>query len=153
MASINPRKNKNGEVISYTIRVYQGYDSAGNRLKPHTISYKPAPGMTAKQIEKELSRQAVQFEEQCKNGLTSSNPKLTLDGFIPQYFDIMKERLSLRTYELYEDIVKKHISPLLGHLKMKDIKPIHVQNFLKENRPTAYQTPATSVRRPRCAAT
>ena len=132
MASINPRKNKDEEIISYTIRVYQGYDSGGKRLKPHTTTYKPKAGMSAKQIEKELAQTAFQFEEQCKNGLISSNPKLTLNDFLPQYFDIMKERLSPTTYEFYERVAELHISPLLGNLKLKDIKPVHIQNFLKQ---------------------
>jgi hypothetical protein len=130
MASINPRKNKNGEITSYTIRVYNGYNSHGKRLKANTLSWKPTAGMTAKQIEKELNRQVLAFEEQCKSGLTGGNPKLILDDFIPQYFDIVKDRLSPATYQLYQDIVKQHISPLLGHMKLKDIKPIHVQDFL-----------------------
>ena len=71
MANITPRKNKKGEITSYTIRVYHGYDSEGNRLKPYTMSYKPAPGMTAKRIEKEVQRQATLFEEQCKQGIPS----------------------------------------------------------------------------------
>lgn len=58
MASISPRKNKKGIITSYTIRVYHGYDSNGKRLKPYTKSYKPATNMTAKQIEKEVQRQA-----------------------------------------------------------------------------------------------
>ncbi len=68
MPNITPRKNKNGEITSYTIRVYHGYDSNGKRLKPYTMSYKPAPNMTAKQIEKEVQRQAMLFEEQCRLG-------------------------------------------------------------------------------------
>lgn len=70
MANIAPRRNKNGEITSYTIRVYHGYDSEGNRLKPYTMSYKPAPGMTAKQIERELNKTVVMFEEQCRQGIT-----------------------------------------------------------------------------------
>ena len=64
MANITPRINKNGEITSYTIRVYHGCDSKGKRLKPYTMSYKPAPGMTSKQIEKEVQRQAVRLPEE-----------------------------------------------------------------------------------------
>ena len=62
MPNITPRKNKDGDIISYTIRVYHGYDSQGKRLKPYTMTYKPAPTMTAKQIEKELNKQAVMLK-------------------------------------------------------------------------------------------
>ena len=33
-------------------------------VKPYTMSYKPAPGMTSKQIEKEVQRQAVRLPEE-----------------------------------------------------------------------------------------
>lgn len=73
MANIRPRKNKDGEIISYEIRVFKGRDENGKQLKPYVMTYKPAPGMTAKQIEKELNRQAVTFEEQCRQGYSLDN--------------------------------------------------------------------------------
>ncbi len=33
-----------------------------------TMTYTPDEGMTAKQIEKEVQRQAILFEEKCKTG-------------------------------------------------------------------------------------
>ena len=55
MPNITPRKNKNGEIISYRIRVARGYDSSGKKIKPYEMTWKPAPNMTAKQIQKELT--------------------------------------------------------------------------------------------------
>ena len=71
MPNITPRKNKNGEIISYRIRVFKGYDGAGKQLKPYEMTWKPEPGMTEKRIEKEVQRIATLFEEQCKQGLSS----------------------------------------------------------------------------------
>ncbi len=76
MANISSRKDKDGNIISYRIRVARGYDNYGKKLKPYELSWKPAPGMTKKQIEKELNKQAVQFEEECKNGLSEVQQKL-----------------------------------------------------------------------------
>lgn len=73
MANITPRRDKNGNITSYTIRVYHGYDSNGKRLKPYTTSFKPEKGMTARQIEKELNRFVVKFEEECKKGYNLDN--------------------------------------------------------------------------------
>lgn len=70
MANITPRKNKNGEIISYRIRVARGYDSEGKQLNPYEMTWKPEPGMTAKRIEKEVQRQAALFEEECRQGIT-----------------------------------------------------------------------------------
>mgnify|MGYP004664664085 CR=1 FL=1 len=132
MASITERKNAKGEIISYRIRVSRGYDSRGKKLKPYEMTWKPAENMTSKQIEKELNKQAVQFEEKCLSGIISINPKLTLNGFIPQYLDTVKGRLSPATFELYTQTIERLISPALGHLKITDIKPVHVQEFIKQ---------------------
>ena len=42
MANISARKNKNGEIISYRIRVSRGYDSNGKQLKPYEMTWRPA---------------------------------------------------------------------------------------------------------------
>ena len=56
MAQIIKRGN------TYTIRVSDGFDSKGKRIKKN-LSWSPDPGMTAKQIEKELSLQTAMFEK------------------------------------------------------------------------------------------
>lgn len=131
MASISTRKNKNGEIISYRIRVSRGYDVKGNKLKPYEMTYKPAPNMTAKQIEKELNKQAVMFEEQCKQGIIGKNKNMKLSEFCKIYLDIKKDVLSPRVYQDYERIIEKLIIPLLGHIKLSDLKSVHVQKFIQ----------------------
>ncbi len=131
MAAITPRKNKSGEVISYTIRVYRGYDSSGNRLKPYTTTYKPASGMTARQVEKELNRRAVQFEEQCRNG-GAANPTMKLEEFCGTYLDIAKATLSPLTFAFYKEQISSAIIPALGHMKLKDITAAHVQQYIQQ---------------------
>ena len=60
-----PTIQKRGD--TYRIRVSAGYDAAGKQIMKST-TWKPAPGMTPKQIQKELDRQAVLFEEKVKSG-------------------------------------------------------------------------------------
>jgi len=55
---------------SYSIRVSCGYDSTGKQVI-QSMTWKPEPKMTQKQIEKELNRQAVMFEEACNHGFQS----------------------------------------------------------------------------------
>ena len=77
MANITPKKNKQGEIISYQIRVYKGRDGNGKILKPYLTTWKVPKGKTQRQINKELQLFANNFEKQCKDGLISENPKLT----------------------------------------------------------------------------
>lgn len=130
MANITPRTNKNGEIVSYRIRVSRGYDSKGNKLKPYEMTWKPAPNMTKRQIEKELNKQAVTFEENCKSGKIGANQNIKLADFCTMYLEIKKDVLSPRIHHEYSRTIEKLIIPLLGHIKLSDLKPAHVQEFI-----------------------
>lgn len=66
MATVSKRGN------SYRIRVSLGYDNQGKQVV-ETKTYRPEPHMSQKQIEKEVKRQSVLFEEECKKNIEKSN--------------------------------------------------------------------------------
>ena len=66
MATHKKHVSKSGEV-SYYIRSFDGRDINGKQIEK-TMTWKPAPGMTERQIEKELERQKVLFDEKVKKG-------------------------------------------------------------------------------------
>lgn len=132
MANITPRKNKNGEIISYRIRVSRGYDSSGKKLKPYEMTWKPAQGMTARQIEKELNRQAVTFEEQCKQGL-SGNGRQKFSEYA-EYVIALKEKsgeLRHHTVVRYKELLSR-INQGIGHIKLADIRPQHLNKLYEQ---------------------
>lgn len=132
MANITPRRNKDGDVISYRIRVSAGYNVDGTKRKPYEKTWKPSPGMSARQIERELNRQVTLFEEECRNGLASVQGSMKLADFCPKYLEIQKGRLSPRTWSDYHKEIVKTIIPALGNMKLKDIRPAHVQAFVEQ---------------------
>ena len=68
MATIRKRGN------TYQIRVSCGYDSKGNQVI-QTTSWKPEPSMKARQVEKEVQKQAMLFEDKCLKGQVTANVK------------------------------------------------------------------------------
>ena len=133
MANITPRKNKDGIITSYTIRVYHGYDSSGKRLKPYTMSWKPDPKMTAKQIEKELNRQAVQFEEQFRAGYALDN-RQTFAEYAEYVLKCKADSgTKRRTIERYTTLLGR-INAGIGHIKLADLRPQHLNNFYSQLR-------------------
>ena len=121
MASIKKRGS------SYLIKVSCGYNCKGKQMV-QTMTWKPEPGMSAKQIEKEVNRQAVLFEEACKQGYQSSAVK----------FEVMAEewfknyaRINLRkTTEARMRRLCPRVYSAIGHLRMDRITPRHVQAFI-----------------------
>lgn len=78
MANIRKRGN------TYQIRVSCGYDTQGNQVA-QTTTWKPVEEMTPRQVEKEVQKQAMLFEEKCLKGqitakLTSSSRNLPSNG-------------------------------------------------------------------------
>ena len=126
MANISERKDKNGNVISYRIRVAQGYDANGKKLKPLEMTWKPSPDMTPRQIEKELNRVAVEFEERCKVGL-AGNGRQKFSEYSEYVLDL-KERngeLRLNTSARYRDLIVR-VNKGIGHIKLCELRPQHL---------------------------
>lgn len=62
MANIRKRGN------SYQIRVSAGYDALGRQVV-RSMTWKPEPGMSERQVSAELNRQAVIFENTVTRGM------------------------------------------------------------------------------------
>lgn len=90
MATVTPRKNKNGDIISYQIQVYRGRSADGKKLKPYTTTWKIPKGMSDKKIQKELNRFVTLFEENCRNG-TVSTEKQTFEEYANYVIDLKEK--------------------------------------------------------------
>ena len=128
MANITPRRNKDGDIISYQIRVFRGRNADGTRLKDYMMTWRPTPGMTKRQIAKELERQATLFEEACKQGQVSIE-KPTFEKYAA-YVVELKERngLKVKTAVRYKDMLKR-INAEIGPIKLQDLRPDHLNRL------------------------
>jgi integrase len=123
MATIQKRGN------AYKINVSCGYDVRGKQVR-QTMTYKPEANMTDSQIKKELTRQAVLFEENCKQGQSTSAIKF--EEFSRQWFEeVAVLKLKERTLQNYNNL-EKRIYKAIGHMKMNKITPRDIQKFILE---------------------
>lgn len=113
---------------SYRIRSSVGYRVDGRQVQP-SMTWTPDPGMSNKQIEKELNRQAVLFDESCKNlAVQSGHIKFAVfvDRYMEEYANI---DLRHRTAVGYESL-KKRIIDELGHYYLDKITPRQIKSFV-----------------------
>ena len=115
---------------TYQIRVSCGYNSQKKQIIK-TMTFKPSPNMTEKQIQKELERQAVLFEEKCRTGrFLDGNIKLS--EFVEKWFsDYAEKQLKAKTIARYKALVYR-INPLLGHIQLDKLQPHHLIEFYNE---------------------
>jgi len=116
---------KRGE--SYRIRAFSGYTAKGKQIEK-TKTWKPAPGMTTRQVEKELERQKVLFEEKCQGVSQSANIKF--QTFSEQWFkDYAEKNLRPRTLAMMHGLESRTYAAI-GHLRLDKINALQIQSFI-----------------------
>ena len=127
MAHIEKIEGKRG--TSYRFIVSNGFDSNGKRIT-HKKTWKPPQGMTPRQIEKAVQRAAMDFERSIEQGYSLDN-KQTFAEYAAYVLDL-KERTGVRptTLDRYRDLLGR-INAAIGHIKLADLRPQHLNAFYK----------------------
>lgn len=124
MANITKRGN------SYRIRVYVGEDVTGKQLFK-SMTWTPQSGMTARQVEKELNRQATLFEESVRNGRYFDG-NIKLKDFCEIWFkEYAEPQLKPRTVQYYRNMSKR-VYAALGHIQIGKLQPKHILEFSRQ---------------------
>ena len=123
MASMRKRKN------SYQITVSNGRDSSGKQIV-ETATFILDNTKTEKQNLKELEKFAYDFEQKVRSGKYLSGEKLSFKEFTEIWFeDYGNIHLEKKTRLIYEQLLQKHILPVIGHLKLSKILPVHLNKL------------------------
>lgn len=117
MASIKERKG------SYQITVSMGRDIFGKKLI-ETTTFTPDPTLTPKKRQKAVEEFARQFEADVKNGIALDGRKITLKDFTDRWLiEYAAQKLQPKTVENYKAELNDKILPVLGHLKLSELRP------------------------------
>lgn len=123
MASIRKRGN------NYQITVSNGRDSKGKQII-ETATFTPDPNKTVKQNEKALEKFVFEFEEKVKSGKYLNGEKLSFQDFTEIWLnDYAEKQLEPTTIQTYKHLLRLHIIPAIGHLKLSKIQPVHLNKF------------------------
>jgi integrase len=128
MASIQKRGEN-----SFLLVVESGYDPAGRRIRrTKTVRiHDQALLKTTKRLKDHLQSELIKFKLEVESGAYISPDKMKLEQFIKEWETKFAIK-NLGEKTLYEQIslAKNHIIPSIGHLRLDQIKPIHIINHL-----------------------
>lgn len=111
--------SKRGSRYSFVIDV--GRDPITKKRKQKRVS-----GFRTK---KEAIQAMNKMINEIQNGTYVEPSNDTFAEFIESWLEHKKTTVSDSTYDFYESYTNNHIVPALGNVKLKDIKPITIQNF------------------------
>lgn len=130
MASIQKRGEN-----SWLLVVEVGYDSKGKRIKKtKTIRVEDKALLkTKKKLQDHLELQLAKFQMKVESGEYISPDKMLVKDFIIDWQSKYAEStLSEPTLEVYLTHIANHILPYFGHMRIDQVKPIHIVNFMAQ---------------------
>jgi integrase len=115
---VYPRKNKAGKITSYR-GAYVGPDG-----KRRYVSGK------SKEEARKALREARSGADQ---GIVFDAESLRVGEYLDRWLsDSVRDTVRQRTYERYESIVRVHIKPAFGRIKLKSLTPNHVRTLYRK---------------------
>ena len=128
MAQVTRREGKLG--VSYTLTANLGRDASGKQIRRHT-TYKPPENWSKARQDREAQKAADKFEDGIKKGYQLDN-RQTFAEFA-EYALELKRREGTResTIEAYRLLLER-INPAIGHMKLIDILPTHLDVFYRQ---------------------
>jgi hypothetical protein len=69
-----------------------------------------------------------------ESGLTFDTGSLVLADYLDRWLeDSVRDSVKQRTFENYAYVVRLHLAPTLGHMKLKALSPAHVQGLYPQS--------------------
>lgn len=128
MANIQERRNKQGKLISYSIRVHRGRGADGKQLTPYTTTFEVLPTWKEETARKRAEAFASVFEKNCKDGLNANN-RQRFDGYCNYVIGLKEQRGAKHsTISRYKELTAR-IYPLIGHIKLSDLRADHLNDL------------------------
>ena len=117
---------------TYLVRISCGRDIMTGKQILRGRIFKPSkPDLSQERFQKELNEFIEDFtdELQCERNRKKPENKIVSD-FAKEYLSIQKTSLSPGSYDFYHSIIEKHVLPMFGRMRLRDIKTYHVQDFI-----------------------
>lgn len=128
MANIQERRNKDGKLISYSIRVHRGRGADGKQLKPYTTTFEVLPTWKEETARKKAEAFASVFEKECRDGIKTDN-RQRFDGYCDYVIGLKEQRgVKHSTIVRYKELTTR-IYPVIGHIKLCDLRVDHLNDL------------------------
>lgn len=128
MASIRKIEGKGG--VSYKITVSMGRDAHDKQIR-HYKTWKPERPMTARQMEKEVQRVAIEFEREITIGFQADS-RQTFEAYSDYVYSLMEQRGDKPQTLVTVKLLLSRVNEYIGHMKLTSIRPQHLNALYRK---------------------
>ncbi|WP_270940769.1 tyrosine-type recombinase/integrase [Romboutsia lituseburensis] len=79
---------------------------------------------------RDASKRLSELRDSIYNDQLASPDSMNLEKFLIDFLEKHKVNLSITTYNCYLRICKKYLIPMLGHYRLNELRPVHVQDYV-----------------------
>jgi integrase len=101
----------------FLIAIDHGPDARGKRIRKWT---------TFRGTKRKAQDECARLVTELKTGNYLEPSKTTVAQFLEHWFADVKTRVSRKTHERYGEICRNNIVPLLGQVRLSELKPVHI---------------------------
>lgn len=101
----------------FLIGIDHGRDAKGKRIRKWS---------TFKGTKREAQDECARLITELKTGNYLEPAKTTVALYLEHWLSDVKTRVSRKTHERYSEICRNNIAPLLGSIRLSELKPIHI---------------------------
>lgn len=138
MAKNKYKKRADG---TFETKIQTGYDDNGNRVRL-SVTSDSSVGLENKILELKIKLKqlndsfpncnGLDYKEMLMNGTVVKYSEMTLEEYANEWLITNKSNKEINTKAMYKNIIKKHINPGIGFLKVNAIKHSDVQRLLTD---------------------
>lgn len=81
---------------------------------------------------RELEEKAAELRRQVSTGTLITDESVLVSTWADEWLNTYKSSVEYNTRRMYEMVIRAHIKPNIGMLKLKDVRPHHIQKMINE---------------------
>lgn len=89
--------------------------------------FKTLKGVTKEEATAKMYEMVAEMQ---RNGVADSGAKMLIRDLAAKWLAYNEQRLAAKSHEIYETTLRLHVLPHIGHVRLADLRPIHIQEFL-----------------------
>ena len=79
--------------------------------------------------QKEARRWIREMQDQIENGLSADGFKMTVHDLFKMWLESIQGSVRPRTLDQYQGVVRNHLEPVLGEIKLRELQPYQIQQL------------------------
>jgi len=117
-----PAKYKKRPDGRYLIQIMTGRQENGKPIYKSIYAY----------TVRELEEKAAAFRQEMERGIVVDDEGLTVTKWARKWFETYKAGKAHNTRRMYKTAIETHIIPAIGHYRLRELKPHHVQELINK---------------------